>query len=182
MSIPKSRSRVSSFSRRSLDLRGDYSTGWTLAHRMNCRARLGDGEIIVRRVDTAAEVVLHDGLEVGVDVAVELGVLLIRCQEVEILVLPLVVRLMDEDLRILFLIGGPDLGGRLGIAIDFGLAGCIRIGRDGRRGRLVLGMGAKCQAHRAERGKKQRLFHVLLDFGRFVYCKYNQIFPVVINR
>ena len=30
--------------KRSLDLRGDKSTGWALAHRMNCRARLGDGE------------------------------------------------------------------------------------------------------------------------------------------
>jgi hypothetical protein len=28
----------------SLDLRGDKSTGWALAHRMNCRARLGDGD------------------------------------------------------------------------------------------------------------------------------------------
>ncbi|MBO5643024.1 MAG: glycoside hydrolase N-terminal domain-containing protein [Kiritimatiellae bacterium] len=27
-----------------LDLRGDKSTGWALAHRMNCRARLGDGD------------------------------------------------------------------------------------------------------------------------------------------
>ncbi|MBQ6925623.1 MAG: glycoside hydrolase N-terminal domain-containing protein [Kiritimatiellae bacterium] len=30
--------------RRSLDLRGDHSTGWALAHRINCRARLGDGD------------------------------------------------------------------------------------------------------------------------------------------
>ncbi|MBO4286601.1 MAG: glycoside hydrolase N-terminal domain-containing protein [Kiritimatiellae bacterium] len=28
----------------SLDKRGDKSTGWALAHRMNCRARLGDGD------------------------------------------------------------------------------------------------------------------------------------------
>lgn len=27
-----------------LDERGDHSTGWALAHRMNCRARLGDGD------------------------------------------------------------------------------------------------------------------------------------------
>ncbi len=27
-----------------LDFRGDKSTGWALAHRMNCRARLGDGD------------------------------------------------------------------------------------------------------------------------------------------
>ena len=28
---------------KTLDFRGDKSTGWALAHRMNCRARLGDG-------------------------------------------------------------------------------------------------------------------------------------------
>jgi alpha-L-fucosidase 2 len=27
-----------------LDLRGNKTTGWALAHRMNCRARLGEGE------------------------------------------------------------------------------------------------------------------------------------------
>ena len=70
----------------------------------------------------------------------------------------------------------------------FGVENILRVGSAGAISTnvhvydLVLGMGAKCQAHRAERGKKQRLFHVLLDFGRFVYCKYNQIFLVVINR
>ena len=34
--------------RRSLDLRGDYSTGWALAHRINCRARLGDGDYALK--------------------------------------------------------------------------------------------------------------------------------------
>ena len=29
---------------KTLDFRGDKSTGWALAHRMNCRARLGDGD------------------------------------------------------------------------------------------------------------------------------------------
>ena len=29
---------------KTLDLRGDRTTGWALAHRMNCRARLGEGE------------------------------------------------------------------------------------------------------------------------------------------
>ena len=29
---------------KALDFRGDKSTGWALAHRMNCRARLGDGD------------------------------------------------------------------------------------------------------------------------------------------
>ena len=29
---------------KALDFRGDRSTGWALAHRMNCRARLGDGD------------------------------------------------------------------------------------------------------------------------------------------
>ena len=29
---------------KTLDLRGDRTTGWAMAHRMNCRARLGEGE------------------------------------------------------------------------------------------------------------------------------------------
>ena len=32
----------------SLDLRGDKTTGWALAHRLCCRARLGDGEQCAR--------------------------------------------------------------------------------------------------------------------------------------
>ena len=29
---------------KTLDLRGNKTTGWALAHRMNCRARLGEGD------------------------------------------------------------------------------------------------------------------------------------------
>ena len=34
--------------RRSLDMRGDEATGWSLAWKMNCRARLGDGDAMMR--------------------------------------------------------------------------------------------------------------------------------------
>ena len=34
--------------RRSLDLRGDDSTGWSLTWKMNCRARLGDSDAMMR--------------------------------------------------------------------------------------------------------------------------------------
>ena len=37
---------------RTLDLRGDKSTGWALAHRMNCRARLGDGDHALKLMRT----------------------------------------------------------------------------------------------------------------------------------
>ena len=62
-------------------------------------------------------------MEVGVYVPVETGVLLVRSEEIEILVLALVIRLMDENRRILMLIGGTDLGDRPGVAVHLVLAG-----------------------------------------------------------
>ena len=48
--------------KRTLELRGDFSTGWALAHRLCCWARVGDGDHCYRLLRMLLEKKTHPNL------------------------------------------------------------------------------------------------------------------------